>query len=1157
MTTNATIEIVAKANLKALQRVVKTLDAIDSRMAHVSQALEKMSSGFSKADGKVAKTGKQVDKTKKSVKGLSAALSDAEKNLLKSVSSNLKAVQQIDKAAVKERAKLAKSKAALDNKLLREKTAAEKRAAREASALRKKEIAEEKAAHRKKAMMLKQRMALIRNSNRAEQAAHNARRARLSEMSGALSGVNQHLKSLSRGFAVMSIASTAAILAVTKVSKDFEASLVRSATVATGTSNDFESNFSRMSKSAIDLANQTEHTAAAVGEGMNFMAMAGFNASDIISAMPTVAKLATAANLSMADSANIVTNAMAGFGITSDKIMEEFEADTGKVMSRTRATEILAQKTKDAANVLVGAFTSSNVSLTDLNESLKIAGPVAKQLNIPIEDLAATIGLLGNVGVRGTAAGTGLKRAMVAMVKPSKQAAVAMGKLGISSDMVSGKDGFLKVVAALEAQRDKMKETGREALFLSRVFKVFAERAGPQMAALVAQGTQSLVSLSSGIEKAKQEDLASIIEERQLNTLSGALNKLVSNIRTFAKELGDTLLPGIKELVKDFEDAAVGARNLDDRIKDFMVTAAKVGAFGGGMGFVAVKILDVAASLTIASLGFQQLAHVTKMTKMAMVAVAAKGVLAGGILVGAFAGTLAIMEDVSGKTYDIAGAFENAFAESTESIKNMFINLFQFIASMITWVLAPLKLFGLDLEKRLNDFLLDTKDLVIDVTIDDAKLNAVMKEGVLGELPKDKEEAKRKAQDIVTGGMVQNAKKALELSIAIDKEDVAGIAKLQKKIAGLAKKVAKAEHKGQKSRKKQLDAELDSTRKQLKAALALRKVRQAEAKQRMSAEALSAEALSRAKKSLFDKEGRAKGEVRTKLSAGGAVVTTTSGAELFANLEKAIPAQAEALSRQITLQAELARKGDEKAKPKVEVPDFVAAAEDATAKLKSLAKELENLTNKIADSIRAYDKSFLAFENSAKSLDLKLRMEGSEFKAVNQEMLKLMGDIEGIASGKDNLKAMAKQIRALQLNEIELKRNTLALQKDKLTPEKEEELNKERSRVDDNYTTRMDEVDEEAKKLAGTFVDLRIEGLAEKLSKVEASKRSEALAEAFEFLQETLKETDIELKKSKLVEAIADTAKKADEAALEWDKVKVIDPQVEIKGVLQGHGATR
>lgn len=1212
--TRLAFELAFKANMKALERVIKTLDAVDSRMAEVSQAVEKMSSGFSKVGSKVSKTKKKIDDASKSMAAQTGAVKELTRWYNKGAKEQLDAakklgaaqrkqfkefqhVQGIKKRHMAEQAAIVKRDLAEDLKLIKnardkkkkyldghnqlflkakaaeaeiakatekaktkalkaaeserlavqkrsrklqvalakkhfnDTMAAEKKAAAASAALKKKDVADAKAAERKKSAMLKKRMALIRNSHRAEQAMHNARRARLSEMSGALSGVNQHLRSLSRGFAVMGIASTAAIIAVTKVSKDFEASLVRAATVTTGTGDDFESNFSRMSKSAINLANETEHTAKAVGEGMNFMAMAGFNASDILAAMPTVAKLATAANLSMADSANIVTNAMAGFGITSDKIMEEFEADTGKVMSRTRATEILAQKTKDAANVLVGAFTASNVSLTDLNESLKIAGPVAKQLNIPIEDLAATIGLLGNVGVRGTEAGTGLKRAMVAMIKPSKKAKVAMEKLGITSGMIAGKDGFLKIVAALEVQRDKMKATGQEALFLSRVFEVFAERAGPKMAALVAQGTQSLVSLSSGIEKAKQEDLASIIEERQLNTLSGAIKKLVSNIQTFAKALGDKLLPGIKELVKDFEAAAVGARNLDDRIKDFMVTAAKVGAVGGGMGFVAVKILEVVSGLGIAHLALSTMGSSMGGLVKATAALGAQGILVGGTLVGAFAGTLAIMEQVEGKTYDIAGAFENAFAESVSSVKLLLINLLHFIVSMMTTVMGQLlKLIGIDLQGALNDVLLDAKDLVIDLTIDDTKLQRAMKEGVFGTLPKDQRgnltgEAREKAVGMATGGISKLGRDTLKKQLQLIRE-------ANKAVEDAEKEKIRLVNKGTKKQNEVAD-------KRLKEAIATRKSVIAQAKHATSASILGGKALEQLRQDV---------ELTPGLSHNAVVAQQ----DLLPNLKEVIKATAEATSRQAAMAIAREARGEEKAKTKVKVPDFVAPVDEngLAEKIKSLSDELEKLTNKIAEATRAYAASLAAFKDSWKPLDLKLRMKGSP---VSQEMLKLMGDIEGMATRRDKLKKDSEKIRKLKIDKIEVELEKIELDKTLKPSEKESEkirLVFERLKVNAEDKARLDELGEESKKLAGKFADLRSGGLAEVLSKADVSKRPEELAKAFAHLKEKVDATGTEFEKNKLAEAMANIAKRADEVALEWGNVKVIDPQVEIKGSL-------
>ncbi|GAG38481.1 unnamed protein product, partial [marine sediment metagenome] len=239
----------------------------------------------------------------------------------------------------------------------------------------------------------------------------------------------------------------------------------------------------------------------------------------------------------------------AGFGVTSIRIKKELEDLTGATVTQGQVTDELASRTSRAGNVLVGAITSSNVNLSNLNESLKVMGSVASQVNIPMEDVAAALGLLGNVGVKGTEAGTGLKRALTALVNPSKQTAMAMKEIGLTNQSLVGPDGFLKTIAHLEGIKKTMKAAGRESEFLGYLFKIFGERAGPKMASLVAQGSTAMISLSSSIRKAKDESLIDIIEERQLSTFSGAIKVLGSNIASVAKKIGDELRPALVSIV--------------------------------------------------------------------------------------------------------------------------------------------------------------------------------------------------------------------------------------------------------------------------------------------------------------------------------------------------------------------------------------------------------------------------------------------------------------------------------------------------------------------------------------------------------------------------------------------------------------------------------
>jgi hypothetical protein len=63
---------------------------------------------------------------------------------------------------------------------------------------------------------------------------------------------------------------------------------------------------------------------------------------------------------------------------------------------------------------------------------MKFLGPAARAAGISIEEAAAAAGALGNAGLQGSLAGTGLRMALMKMMRPSNDARKMMDKLGFS-----------------------------------------------------------------------------------------------------------------------------------------------------------------------------------------------------------------------------------------------------------------------------------------------------------------------------------------------------------------------------------------------------------------------------------------------------------------------------------------------------------------------------------------------------------------------------------------------------------------------------------------------------------------------------------------------------------------------------------------------------
>ncbi|HCK7312964.1 TPA: phage tail tape measure protein, partial [Proteus mirabilis] len=122
--------------------------------------------------------------------------------------------------------------------------------------------------------------------------------------------------------------------------------------------------FKMLREQARELGATTAFTANQVAQGQAFYAMAGFKPEQIKNAMPGTLAMSLAGDIDLGTTADIGSNILTGFKLDSDQM--------GRV-----------------SDVLVGAFTRSNTSLTMLGDTMKYVAPVASGLGVDLETAAA------------------------------------------------------------------------------------------------------------------------------------------------------------------------------------------------------------------------------------------------------------------------------------------------------------------------------------------------------------------------------------------------------------------------------------------------------------------------------------------------------------------------------------------------------------------------------------------------------------------------------------------------------------------------------------------------------------------------------------------------------------------------------------------------
>jgi TP901 family phage tail tape measure protein len=169
--------------------------------------------------------------------------------------------------------------------------------------------------------------------------------------------------------------------------------------------------FGALEDAARGLGATTRFTATQAGEGLLFLARAGFDVEESISALPATLDLAVAGQLELGRAADIASNVLRQFNLE-------------------------AEETVRVADVLVAVANNANTNVEQLSQALKFAGPVAGALGQSVEATAAALGTLGNAGIQATLAGTQLRGAFSALLGPTTAARGILDELGLSMEEI-------------------------------------------------------------------------------------------------------------------------------------------------------------------------------------------------------------------------------------------------------------------------------------------------------------------------------------------------------------------------------------------------------------------------------------------------------------------------------------------------------------------------------------------------------------------------------------------------------------------------------------------------------------------------------------------------------------------------------------------------
>lgn len=287
--------------------------------------------------------------------------------------------------------------------------------------------------------------------------------------------------------------------------------------------------FNKLKDAAFEAGKNTRFSATEAAKGLEYMAMAGWNAEKSIKALPAVLDTAIVAGEDLGLVSDILTDQMTVFGLSADKAAH-------------------------FADILAYSANKSNTTIAALGDAMKYAGPPLKGLGTSAEETAALFMSLADGGIKASQAGTTLRAMSLRLINPSKEATMVMKKLGLEiKDKTTGSFvGMTKVLEQLEQKTKKYTNVQRAQIYAV----LFGQEAVSGANVLLDQGTEKIRKNTEALKT--NTGYAKKAAEYMNSGLQGSLMATKSKQEALSLAIGETFAPAKLAAVKSYNDLLDG-----------------------------------------------------------------------------------------------------------------------------------------------------------------------------------------------------------------------------------------------------------------------------------------------------------------------------------------------------------------------------------------------------------------------------------------------------------------------------------------------------------------------------------------------------------------------------------------------------------------------
>lgn len=335
-----------------------------------------------------------------------------------------------------------------------------------------------------------------------------------------------------------------------------------------------------MSDQALKLGKATVFSAGEAAQAQLELAKAGMDVAKTMDAMPGVLDLAAAGNVELAYAAKLTAGALNAFSLD-------------------------AKESTRVANLLAAAANASAADIQDLALGFAQGGFAFAAAGQQVDDLAASLALLTNVGLKGTDAGTALKNMFTQLYGPTAKAKDVMKQYNIEIfDAQGNMKPLADIIDIFNRQLGNLSQQQR----LAVLDTILLSDGMKAMIPLMEAGKDGFLKMKDAVN---EQGAASNVANARMKGLAGAIEYFKGTLDSLMIETALPWLNTLSDIIRKTADWIAKFGELDPVLqRNIVVFAALAAALGPVLIYTGLLVSSLGSLIKLFSLLFNPIAMI-------------------------------------------------------------------------------------------------------------------------------------------------------------------------------------------------------------------------------------------------------------------------------------------------------------------------------------------------------------------------------------------------------------------------------------------------------------------------------------------------------------------------------------------------------------------